>query len=791
MKAHVQWLVRPNDTILGDKIQFDNSTLFLTNACESIDLSVIKKTVCVDFVTSNDINVNHKHDCLKAQCLHYHVCNKISYNFQARFEQLRPELLETDACYFCKPKQEIQLLNELPETVLCYECYGEVVYKDIRYKIGDFVFLEPGSFPTDDSSEEEILDNEHEEKDETIYTEYYRKTKDKHFVQPNARPLELAYILKIIHSKGDVKLNVGLIFRPEDTNEAVKKIYKHDLNYVYWSEAKYTVSIKNLVGPCHVLHRSDVPPPLTNWIKEGSNRFYFDKSYDPNSMEFTKIISLDQLENYSRSFPSEFLPKFPMPLDTPLKCLDLFSGCGGLMEGLCQAGVAKPCWSVELERSEAASYDANFQECSVIQDDCNLVLKSLLKGHTQHKGVSLPQKHEVDLIVAGPPCQGFSQLNRARELEKSKLKNGLVFTFLSFCDLFQPKYIILENVTGLVHFNKNEILQCIFHCLLKMNYQVTFDVLQSGNYGVAQSRNRVVILASKPGYKLPSFPQPLHAFSNQLFTINGNLVANKTSHAPYRSITVRDAISDLPRVSQGANCYLFHNPPKTHFQRMMKDGSRIHDIHINLRELLQDHICKILSPLMEMRIRLIPSFPNADWRDLPNICVKLPRGQHSYTEKLKYNAKKKKSVCDCKSSSSCTSKGQKNTIIPWSLVHTASRNNNWQGVLGRLAWDESFDMTVNPAALAPARGKILHPEQDRVLTVREYARAQGFPDSYVFRGGICDMYKQIGNAVPPPLAKAIGYEIIKCVSENPDYLSNTKTSPGSRYLRSSNQAIDK
>lgn len=171
--------------------------------------------------------------------------------------------------------------------------------------------------------------------------------------------------------------------------------------------------------------------------------------------------------------------------------------------------------------------------------------------------------------MAGPPCQGFSQLNRAREQEKSKLKNGLVFTFLSFCDLFQPKYIILENVTGLVHFNKNEILQCIFHCLLKMNYQVTFDVLQSGNYGVAQSRNRVVILASKPGYKLPSFPQPLHAFSNQLFTINGNLVANKTSHAPYRSITVRDAISDLPRVSQGANCYLFHNPPKTHFQRMV------------------------------------------------------------------------------------------------------------------------------------------------------------------------------------------------------------------------------
>lgn len=191
----------------------------------------------------------------------------------------------------------------------------------------------------------------------------------------------------------------------------------------------------------------------------------------------------------------------------------------------------------------------------------------IISDSSEHQGVRLPQKDEVDLIVAGPPCQGFSLLNRSREMENSKLKNGLIFTFLSFCDVFRPKYVVLENVTGLIHFNKNEILQCIFHCFLKMHYQVTFDVLQSGNYGVAQSRNRVIILASKAGYKLPYFPKPLHAFPQQSVTVNGNLVENKTSLAPYRSITVRDAISDLPPISQGANEYLFYNPPKTHFQR--------------------------------------------------------------------------------------------------------------------------------------------------------------------------------------------------------------------------------
>ncbi|KAL1455035.1 hypothetical protein WDU94_009156, partial [Cyamophila willieti] len=715
MKVHIQWLFQPNDTILGNKIQFGDSTLFLTNSCESIDLSIIKKTACVDFVTANEIDANNNHECLKAGCSQFYVCSQIYFQFQARFEQLRSEFLKSETCCFCKPKQEIQLYDELPDTVLCYSCFGQVTYQDVTYKVGDFVFLEPGCIPTPENPSEEISDCDNPEvRDSEIYTEYYRKNKDKYFVQPTARPMEIAYIHKIIAKGSEVKLNVGLIFRPEDTNESITKRCKYDLNYVYWTDSTYTVSIKHLVGPCHVLYKSHVPPPLSTWIKEGPNRFYFDKVYNTETMKMTKIVSIDGLNNYCRSDVSEYLPRDPSPLKTPLRCLDLFSGCGGLIEGMCQAGVAIPCWAVEIEKSEATSYDGNFEDCFVIQDDCNEVLKSVLKGCTQHNGVNLPQKHEVEMIVAGPPCQGFSQLNRARELEKSKLKNGLIFTFLSFCDYYRPKYIVLENVTGLIHFNKNEILQCIFHCLLKMNYQVTFDVLQSGNYGVAQSRNRVIILASKAGHKLPNFPKPLHAFNQLSVTVNGNLVANKFSFAPFRSITVRDAISDLPVIHQGSFCYHFYNTPITHFQRKMKEGSRINSIHKNVLDLIQDHITKQLSPLMELRIELVPSYPNADWRDLPNICIPLPRNKTQYTEKLKYNNKGR--VCDCKSVSSCTSKGQKNTVLPWSLAHTASRNNNWQGVLGRLAWDESFDTIVTTPNPMNKQGKILHPIQDLVLS---------------------------------------------------------------------------
>lgn len=380
MKAHVQWLFRPNDTILGDKIQFDDSTLFLTNICESINLHDIKKTVCVDISTTNENDTKYKHECLKAQCSQYHRCWQIYFENQARFEHLSPAFLETGRCCFCKPKQDIKLLHKHAETVLCYECFGEVVFKNVSYKIGDFILLEPECIPFDDeTSSEEIMEEESDVRDSNIYPEYYRKTKDKHFVPPKARPMQIAYIRKIIGGKSDPRINVGLMFRPEDTNEVIKKRMRHDLNYVYWSVASYTVNIKHIVSPCHVLFKSDVPPPLTTWIKEGPNRFYFDKSYDPLTGSISPIHSADDI-SYSRPDVSEFLPRDPVPLETPLRCLDLFSGCGGLMEGLCQAGLAVPRWAVELEKSEATSYSANFQECSVFQDDCNNVLKSILKG---------------------------------------------------------------------------------------------------------------------------------------------------------------------------------------------------------------------------------------------------------------------------------------------------------------------------------------------------------------------------------------------------------------------------
>ena len=88
--------------------------------------------------------------------------------------------------------------------------------------------------------------------------------------------------------------------------------------------------------------------------------------------------------------------------------------------------------------------------------------------------------------------------------------------------------------------------------------------------------------------------------------------------------------------------------------------------------------------------------------------------------------------------------------------------------MGRAPWDVFFKTTVtNPEPLGK-QGQVLHPEQDRLLSVREFARSQGFPDSFQFSGTIRDRHREIGNAVPPPLGRAIGLEIRKAIVLNQD-----------------------
>ena len=149
---------------------------------------------------------------------------------------------------------------------------------------------------------------------------------------------------------------------------------------------------------------------------------------------------------------------------------------------------------------------------------------------------------------------------------------------------------------------------------------------QAGQFGIPQTRHRAFILAAAPGQVLPEFPEPTHTFSKSsakhIVKISGipyNTV-RPTTASPYRAVTVRDALSDLPEINNGSTRDNLPLPePLSDFQRRMRGANK------NLPT-INDHICKEMNPLVYARICHIPRTPGSDWRDLPNIEMVLSDG---------------------------------------------------------------------------------------------------------------------------------------------------------------------
>ena len=147
--------------------------------------------------------------------------------------------------------------------------------------------------------------------------------------------------------------------------------------------------------------------------------------------------------------------------------MDIFAGFGGLSSGLGEAGVARLRWAIDFWKHAANAYQKNNPSAKVYNQECNSFLKKAMDGL---KGI--PKKGEVDLLVGGPPCQGFSMLNKFKDRENSKFKNSLIATSLSYCDFFRPKFFILENVRNLVECERGMVLKLIMASLVKMGYSV-------------------------------------------------------------------------------------------------------------------------------------------------------------------------------------------------------------------------------------------------------------------------------------------------------------------------------
>lgn len=306
---------------------------------------------------------------------------------------------------------------------------------------------------------------------------------------------------------------------------------------------------------------------------------------------------------------------------------------------------------------------------------------------------------DLSLLIGGPPCQGFSIIGQRDIWDE---RNALFKQFLRLAKEMQPKCVVIENVTGLATLRKGAVLKEIGKAFADAGYNVECAELLAAQYGVPQMRWRMFFIGWRFDQdKRGGFPLPTHGRRGI-----GDLVPNRTIQPADTKgfVTIQDAIGDLPQIEAGQLGTEYRRKPKSAYQIAMRAGVS----H------LANHYAPRMSKQNIARIRHLK--PGEDWRSLPREL--LPAGMQRALRK----------------------------------DHTRRYR--------RMKWD-GIARSIITRFRDPKSGEYTHPEQHRTISIREAARIQSFPDWFVFEGSYSDQYDQVGNAVPPLLARAVALELAK------------------------------
>ncbi|CAN4094833.1 unnamed protein product [Withania somnifera] len=371
--------------------------------------------------------------------------------------------------------------------------------------------------------------------------------------------------------------------------------------------------------------------------------------------------------------------------------------------------------------------------------DCPKKIKEFVaKGFKENL---LPLPGDVDVVCGGPPCQGISGFNRFRNKENpmEDPKNKQLDVYMDIVEFLKPSFVLMENVVDLIKFSNGFLGRYALSRLVGMNYQARMGMMAAGAYGLPQFRMRVFMWGALSSEKLPQYPLPTHKVIVR-GVIPTEFESNTVAYDEgwdlelKKELFLGDALSDLPLVenNEPRDEMPYTDKPKTdfqHFIRLGRDGVP--------GNVLYDHRPLQLNEDDYQRVCQIPKRKSANFRDLPGVRVR-PDNKVEWdpdVERVKLPSGK--------------------PLVPdyaMSFVGGSSSK-----PFGRLWWDETVPTVVTRAE--PHNQTIIHPLQDRVLTIRENARLQGFPDYYKLIGPIKERYMQVGNAVAVPVARALGYSL--------------------------------
>jgi len=364
--------------------------------------------------------------------------------------------------------------------------------------------------------------------------------------------------------------------------------------------------------------------------------------------------------------------------------VDLFCGAGGLSYGFDLAGF-KVGAAIDADPIAAATYQRQNPDVPFFTDDVRAI-----KGKTL---VAAAGGH-VDVVIGGPSCQGFSTHGKR---DANDPRNYLFKEFVRLVREIQPSWVLMENVKGLLTYDKGRYRDEIHASFKRIGYRVESRVLKAVDFGVPQFRERLFFIATRTDQAI-SFPFPTHCSPE---------LAHFTGLKPY--VTVEEAIGDLEPIGDVGESSGYREAPLTPFQRYAR------------RHAPKELTLHRARPVSRLALSIIKHVPQGSGiRALPF---------HRLPERFR----------------------------KMRTISTGALRRDCTTLYYRLSWDKP-SYTITCYFTNVSSGPFVHPTQNRSLTPREAARLQSFPDRYRFFDK--NIQRQIGNAVPPLLAKAVAEEIL-------------------------------
>ncbi|WP_413580959.1 DNA cytosine methyltransferase [Bdellovibrio sp. HCB288] len=377
------------------------------------------------------------------------------------------------------------------------------------------------------------------------------------------------------------------------------------------------------------------------------------------------------------------------------RVLDLFAGAGGFSLGFDWAGFSTSV-AIDFNQNAIDTLVGNYSDKKtvVLKED----LSKLTPFQLEHKLSKENIRINFDVIIGGPPCQGWSMAGRGkiRSLTKDSgpqgpledPRNKLYKRYLAYVRHFQPKVAVMENVSGMLSHSGINIADLVAETFEDAGYRVTWKKVNASEFGVPQSRERLFFVGIRKDLNLQfRFPETIL----------------KNGQFKYPTATVKDAISDLPAITHGSKDWIKNYIKQTgtsdYAKLMRKDA---------VPGKIFDHVCRGHN---EQDLAAFKHMKQGDlYKDLP---AHLKRYRDD-------------------------------------IFHDKYRKLRWSKPSGCVTAHLSKDCYSH-----------IHPSQTRTISVREAARLQSFPDSFYFAGSMSSKFQLIGNAVPPLVAFRIATEIKK------------------------------